>query len=112
MKWLSGNVGSTFPNYFIKVLFPGVANSDHLSHAPFCKTHLFAPLQGYITPMDFIWLKHLIPDVLQNNKDFLFGNIRELYEFHNRYIVIQIIWKNKSKRRLEIRLMEFGDESA
>ncbi|KAM7133921.1 putative guanine nucleotide exchange factor MCF2L2 isoform 3-T4 [Molossus nigricans] len=40
--------------------------------------------QGYITPMDYIWLKHLIPDVLQNNKDFLFGNIRELYEFHNR----------------------------
>ncbi|VCW69025.1 unnamed protein product, partial [Gulo gulo] len=34
--------------------------------------------------MDFIWLKHLIPDVLQNNKEFLFGNIRELYEFHNR----------------------------
>ncbi|KAM5334381.1 putative guanine nucleotide exchange factor MCF2L2 isoform 3-T4 [Glossophaga mutica] len=40
-------------------------------------------IDGYITPMDFIWLKHLIPDVLQNNKDFLFGNIRELYEFHN-----------------------------
>nr|XP_031537925.1 probable guanine nucleotide exchange factor MCF2L2 isoform X4 [Vicugna pacos] len=41
-------------------------------------------IDGYIIPMDFIWLKHLIPDVLQNNKDFLFGNIRELYEFHNR----------------------------
>ncbi|KAM5277114.1 putative guanine nucleotide exchange factor MCF2L2 isoform 2-T2 [Hipposideros larvatus] len=41
-------------------------------------------IDGYITPMDFIWLKHLIPDVLQNNKDFLFGNIKELYEFHNR----------------------------
>uniref|UniRef100_A0A2K6G6W0 MCF.2 cell line derived transforming sequence-like 2 n=1 Tax=Propithecus coquereli TaxID=379532 RepID=A0A2K6G6W0_PROCO len=41
-------------------------------------------IDGYITPMDFIWLKHLIPDVLQNNKDFLFGNIREIYEFHNR----------------------------
>ncbi|XP_054437072.1 probable guanine nucleotide exchange factor MCF2L2 isoform X2 [Pteronotus mesoamericanus] len=41
-------------------------------------------IDGYITPMDFIWLKHLIPDVLQNNKDFLFGNIRELYEFHDR----------------------------
>uniref|UniRef100_A0A8P0PDJ5 MCF.2 cell line derived transforming sequence-like 2 n=1 Tax=Canis lupus familiaris TaxID=9615 RepID=A0A8P0PDJ5_CANLF len=41
-------------------------------------------IDGYITPMDFIWLKHLIPDVLQNNKEFLFGNIRELYEFHNR----------------------------
>ncbi|KAM8770195.1 putative guanine nucleotide exchange factor MCF2L2 [Rhynchonycteris naso] len=41
-------------------------------------------IDGYIVPMDFIWLKHLIPDILQNNKDFLFGNIRELYEFHNR----------------------------
>lgn len=41
-------------------------------------------IDGYITPMDFIWLKHLIPDVLQNNKDCLFGNIEELYEFHNR----------------------------
>ncbi|XP_078206371.1 putative guanine nucleotide exchange factor MCF2L2 isoform X4 [Callithrix jacchus] len=41
-------------------------------------------IDGYITPMDFIWLKHLIPDVLQNNKDFLFGNMRELYEFHSR----------------------------
>ena len=44
--------------------------------------------------MDFIWLKHLIPDVLWNNKEFLFGNIRELYEFHNRYIMIQIIREN------------------
>ncbi|XP_077899861.1 putative guanine nucleotide exchange factor MCF2L2 isoform X4 [Ictidomys tridecemlineatus] len=41
-------------------------------------------IDGYITPMDFIWLKHLIPDALQNNKDFLFGNIKELYEFHSR----------------------------
>ncbi|XP_042089835.1 probable guanine nucleotide exchange factor MCF2L2 isoform X2 [Ovis aries] len=41
-------------------------------------------IDGYIIPMDFIWLKHLIPDVLRNNKEFLFGNIRELYEFHNR----------------------------
>ncbi|XP_043730110.1 probable guanine nucleotide exchange factor MCF2L2 isoform X3 [Cervus elaphus] len=41
-------------------------------------------IDGYIIPMDFIWLKHLIPDVLRNNKEFLFGNIREIYEFHNR----------------------------
>ncbi|TKC52857.1 hypothetical protein EI555_003439 [Monodon monoceros] len=51
-------------------------------------------IDGYIIPMDFIWLKHLIPDVLRNNKEFLFGNIRELYEFHNRYIFIQIIREN------------------
>ena len=60
----------------------------------FVKPTLFPSLQGYIIPMDFIWLKHLIPDVLQNNKEFLFGNIRELYEFHNRYIMIQIIREN------------------
>ncbi|XP_020925554.1 probable guanine nucleotide exchange factor MCF2L2 isoform X3 [Sus scrofa] len=47
-------------------------------------------IDGYILPMDFIWLKHLIPDVLQNNKDFLFGNIRELYEFHNRIFLKEL----------------------
>ncbi|KAM6223917.1 putative guanine nucleotide exchange factor MCF2L2 [Rhynchocyon petersi] len=41
-------------------------------------------IEGYIVPMDFVWLKHLIPDILQNNKDLLFGNIREIYEFHSR----------------------------
>lgn len=92
-EWLSGDMCSIFPNYFIKVVFPGVANSDHLSYVLSVKPTLFAPLQGYITPLDYIWLKHLIPDVLQNNKDFLFGNIRELYEFHNRYIIIQITRK-------------------
>lgn len=86
MEWLSGNMCAIFPNYFIKVCFPGVANLDHLLMFLSGKPTLFPPLQGYITPMDFIWLKHLIPDVLQNNKDFLFGNIEELYEFHNRYI--------------------------
>lgn len=60
----------------------------------FVKPTLFPPLQGYIIPMDFIWLKHLIPDVLRNNKEFLFGNIRELYEFHNRYIMILFIREN------------------
>ncbi|KAG8516054.1 putative guanine nucleotide exchange factor MCF2L2 [Galemys pyrenaicus] len=64
-------------------------------------------IDGYITPMDFIWLKHLIPDVLQNNKDFLFGNIRELYEFHNRYNST-LLRKMESRRGTEIRLMEFG----
>ncbi|XP_057594063.1 probable guanine nucleotide exchange factor MCF2L2 isoform X1 [Hippopotamus amphibius kiboko] len=47
-------------------------------------------IDGYIIPMDFIWLKHLIPDVLRNNKEFLFGNIRELYEFHNRIFLQEL----------------------
>jgi hypothetical protein len=55
--------------------------------------------------MDFIWLKHLIPDILQNNKDFLFGNIKEIYEFHSRYL-IHIITKNEKEEGVEIRQME------
>ena len=78
----------------IEVLASTQSNSDHIYVFLFVKPTLFPPLQGYIIPMDFIWLKHLIPDVLRNNKEFLFGNIRELYEFHNRYIMIQIIREN------------------
>ena len=78
----------------IEVLASTLSNSDHIYVFLFVKPTLFPPLQGYIIPMDFIWLKHLIPDVLRNNKEFLFGNIRELYEFHNRYIMIQIIREN------------------
>lgn len=91
MKWLLGDMCSIFPNYFVKVVFLRVVNADRLSYALSVKPASFAPLQGYITPMDYTWLKHLIPDALQNNKDVLFGNIRELYEFHDRYPIIHII---------------------
>lgn len=87
---------AVLPSCFVKVLVlaVGVANSNH----PLCVPSLFSPLQGYITPLDFIWLKHLIPDILQNNKDLLFGNIRELYEFHNRYTIIHINRKKERKK--------------
>lgn len=86
-EWLSGHVCLT--PQLLKWL------SQIISYMfLFVKPTLFPPLQGYIIPMDFIWLKHLIPDVLRNNKEFLFGNIRELYEFHNRYIFVQIIREN------------------
>lgn len=66
--------------------------------------------------MDFIWLKHLIPDALQNNKDFLFGNIKELYEFHSRYIIIHIMgkkWKIREEQKsdwwnLDVKLFPYG----
>ncbi|KFP79957.1 Guanine nucleotide exchange factor DBS, partial [Acanthisitta chloris] len=43
-------------------------------------------LQGYASEMDNPSLVHLIPSALQNKKDILFGNLPEIYEFHNRHV--------------------------
>ncbi|NXV78212.1 MCF2L factor, partial [Atlantisia rogersi] len=42
-------------------------------------------LQGYASEMDNPSLVHLIPSALQNKKEILFGNLPEIYEFHNRH---------------------------
>uniref|UniRef100_A0A8V5FRI5 Uncharacterized protein n=1 Tax=Melopsittacus undulatus TaxID=13146 RepID=A0A8V5FRI5_MELUD len=38
---------------------------------------------GYASEMDNPSLLHLIPSALQNKKEILFGNLPEIYEFHN-----------------------------
>lgn len=43
-------------------------------------------LQGYASEMDNPNLVHLIPSALQNKKEILFGNLPEIYYFHNRYM--------------------------
>lgn len=30
----------------------------------------------------------LMPPLLRNKKDILFGNMAEIYEFHNKYVVV------------------------
>ncbi|NXR06394.1 MCF2L factor, partial [Semnornis frantzii] len=42
--------------------------------------------QGYASEMDNPSLGHLIPSALQNKKEILFGNLPEIYEFHNRHV--------------------------
>ncbi|NWS57707.1 MCF2L factor, partial [Chunga burmeisteri] len=42
-------------------------------------------IEGYASEMDNPNLVHLIPSALQNKKDILFGNLPEIYEFHNRH---------------------------
>ncbi|NWX89191.1 MCF2L factor, partial [Nothoprocta pentlandii] len=44
-------------------------------------------IEGYASEMDNPNLVHLIPSALQNKKDVLFGNLPEIYEFHNRHEV-------------------------
>ncbi|XP_035249550.1 guanine nucleotide exchange factor DBS isoform X1 [Anguilla anguilla] len=45
---------------------------------------LLCVLQGYAAEMDNPAMMHLIPSVLQNKKDILFGNMAEIYQFHKR----------------------------
>uniref|UniRef100_A0A8C8GHY2 Guanine nucleotide exchange factor DBS-like n=1 Tax=Oncorhynchus tshawytscha TaxID=74940 RepID=A0A8C8GHY2_ONCTS len=41
-------------------------------------------MEGYAAELDNTELSHLIPTALENKKDVLFGNLPEIYEFHNR----------------------------
>uniref|UniRef100_A0A669QFI5 MCF.2 cell line derived transforming sequence-like 2 n=1 Tax=Phasianus colchicus TaxID=9054 RepID=A0A669QFI5_PHACC len=47
-------------------------------------------IEGYASEMDNPSLLHLIPSVLQNKKDILFGNLPEIYEFHNRIFLKEL----------------------
>lgn len=51
-----------------------------------CKQLICLPfvLQGYAAEMDSPLMAHLILPGLQNKKDVLFGNMEEIYHFHNR----------------------------
>ncbi|NXI66146.1 MCF2L factor, partial [Anseranas semipalmata] len=43
-------------------------------------------IEGYASEMDNPNLVHLIPSTLQNKKEVLFGNLPEIYEFHNIFL--------------------------
>ncbi|NXY13117.1 MCF2L factor, partial [Atrichornis clamosus] len=43
-------------------------------------------IEGYASEMDNPNLVHLIPSALQNKKEILFGNLPEIYDFHNRHV--------------------------
>lgn len=43
-------------------------------------------LQGYIAEFDNSELSHLTPPSLDNKREVLFGNLPEIYDFHNRCV--------------------------
>nr|XP_009675579.1 PREDICTED: probable guanine nucleotide exchange factor MCF2L2 isoform X4 [Struthio camelus australis] len=47
-------------------------------------------IEGYASEMDNPSLVHLIPSALQNKKEVLFGNLPEIYDFHNRIFLKEI----------------------
>lgn len=54
---------------------------------------LFSFFQGYFSELDNSELSHLIPLALQNKRDVLFGNLPEIYDFHNRLSLLLVqLW--------------------
>ncbi|NXY68140.1 MCF2L factor, partial [Glareola pratincola] len=60
-------------------------------------------IEGYASEMDNPNLVHLIPSALQNKKDILFGNLPEIYEFHNRHVgaVVVLIFLKEIENCIE-----------
>ena len=44
----------------------------------------FYILQGYYCEMDNRAMQHLIPEELSNKKEVLFGNLDQIYKFHQK----------------------------
>uniref|UniRef100_A0A3Q1MZ76 MCF.2 cell line derived transforming sequence like n=1 Tax=Bos taurus TaxID=9913 RepID=A0A3Q1MZ76_BOVIN len=51
---------------------------------------LLCVLEGYAAEMDNPLMTHLISTGLQNKKDILFGNMEEIYHFHNRIFLREL----------------------
>ncbi|XP_069581089.1 guanine nucleotide exchange factor DBS isoform X2 [Brachyistius frenatus] len=47
-------------------------------------------MEGYFAELNNSELSHLIPPSLENKKDVLFGNLPEIYEFHNRTFLMEL----------------------
>ncbi|XP_068599908.1 guanine nucleotide exchange factor DBS [Brachionichthys hirsutus] len=48
-------------------------------------------IEGYFVELDNSELSHLIPPSLENKRDVLFGNLPEIYEFHNRTFLKELV---------------------
>lgn len=47
-------------------------------------------MEGYFAELNNSELSHLIPPSLENKRDVLFGNLPEIYEFHNRTFLMEL----------------------
>ncbi len=51
--------------------------------------------QGYRAEMDNTSLSNILPSVLRNKKEELFGNLPEIYKFHSRWEMYPHTWTHK-----------------
>uniref|UniRef100_A0A8B9XKX8 MCF.2 cell line derived transforming sequence like n=1 Tax=Bos mutus grunniens TaxID=30521 RepID=A0A8B9XKX8_BOSMU len=79
------------PRHRPSLLCPRLHSSaPHLGHALALPRPSLPCLPGYAAEMDNPLMTHLISTGLQNKKDILFGNMEEIYHFHNRIFLREL----------------------
>ncbi|KFV86412.1 Proto-oncogene DBL, partial [Struthio camelus australis] len=98
VNWFTIYFGLVYPHWFLVVSFETYENNAllcfflYFSHVinELIETErvyveeLFTVLTGYRAEMDNPAMVLLMPPVLRNRKDILFGNMPEIYDFHNK----------------------------
>ncbi|TSK53622.1 Guanine nucleotide exchange factor DBS [Bagarius yarrelli] len=92
----SFNLGGTTEGGELEVAYnKGCAKSSHVTKMVHIMNELIETerlyveelqsiIEGYAAALDNSEMTHLIPPVLENKKDVLFGNLPDIYDFHNR----------------------------
>lgn len=89
LKFVNLILALVFENYFMssvveiwcKTILICINSKDFCDCEAECAFHCW---QGYRAEMDNPTMVLLLPPILRNRKDVLFGNMSEIYDFHNR----------------------------
>ena len=65
--------------------FPSPLLSSPLPSSPLLSSPLLSSPQGYRAEMEDPSMSNLLPSALRSQKDVLFGNMPEIYQFHSRH---------------------------
>ncbi|NXK60494.1 MCF2L factor, partial [Sylvietta virens] len=89
------NINSGLSIRSIIINFTNKTNSSHIINELIETERVYVEelqsiIEGYASEMDNPNLVHLIPSALQNKKEVLFGNLPEIYYFHNRIFLKEI----------------------
>ncbi|NWX54864.1 MCF2L factor, partial [Promerops cafer] len=89
------NINSGLSVRSIIINFTNKTNSSHIINELIETERVYVEelqsiIEGYASEMDNPNLVHLIPSALQNKKEILFGNLPEIYYFHNRIFLKEI----------------------
>ncbi|KFQ63185.1 Guanine nucleotide exchange factor DBS, partial [Pelecanus crispus] len=86
---VQGGIESRTSHFFQQAVIRHVINELIETERAYVE-ELLCVLEGYAAEMDNPLMAHLISPELQNKKDILFGNMEEIYHFHNRIFLREL----------------------
>ncbi|KFQ08067.1 Guanine nucleotide exchange factor DBS, partial [Haliaeetus albicilla] len=86
---VQGGIESRTSHFFQQAVIRHVMNELIETERAYVE-ELLCVLEGYAAEMDNPLMAHLISPELQNKKDILFGNMEEIYHFHNRIFLREL----------------------